>query len=166
MRLFSFAPLTALGLYAAGRRWFSPAAGLLAAVVHLTTPWIDRVSIIALAEGGLTFYLFATLFAVMLAVERMHDGRSPRRWVLMAGLVAGSGMACKYTGLMQVVLPAAIALILAPWFVGRRQSRRHGRTTRKAHSSGRCAGAAAPAAADAAAPRAIALEPGALCLGS
>ena len=74
--LFACAPLTALGLYAAGRRWFSPAAGLLAAVVYLTTPWIDRVSIIALAEGGMTFFLFATLFAAMLAVERMQAGLS------------------------------------------------------------------------------------------
>jgi hypothetical protein len=120
--LFACAPLTALGLYAAGRRWFSPAAGLLAAVVYVTTPWITRVSIIALSEGGMTFFLFATLFAGMIAVERMHSGVSPRRWVLMTGLLAGCGMGCKYTGLLQVVLPAAIGLALASWFVERRRS--------------------------------------------
>jgi hypothetical protein len=59
--LAGFAPLTALGLYATGRRWFSPAAGSLAALVWLTTPWAYRISIIAYAEGGLACYLFAAL---------------------------------------------------------------------------------------------------------
>jgi len=126
--LCACAPLTALGLYAAGRRWFSPAAGLVAAVVYLTTPWIDRVSIIALAEGGMTFFLFATLFAAMMAVERMQAGLSSRRWVFVTGLLAGSGMACKYTGLMQVVIPAAIGLVLAAWFVGERHGREKARS--------------------------------------
>ena len=119
--LFAFVPLTALGLFAAGRRWFSPAAGILAAVVYLTTPWIDRVTLQALAEGSLTFFLFATLFAAMLAVERMHSGLSARRWSLMTGLLAGAGMACKYTGLMQVVIPAAIGLVGGWWFFERRR---------------------------------------------
>ena len=74
--LFGCAPLTALGLFAAGRRWYSVPAGLLAVVVYLTTPWIDRVSIIALAEGGMTYFLFATLFAALMAVERLQAGQS------------------------------------------------------------------------------------------
>ena len=56
-----FAPLTALGLYATGRRWFSANAGALAALVWLTTPWTYRISIIAYAEGGLACYMFAAL---------------------------------------------------------------------------------------------------------
>jgi hypothetical protein len=113
--LFGCAPLTALGLFAAGRRWFSVPAGLLAVVVYLTTPWIDRVSIIALAEGGMTYFLFATMFAAMMAVERLHAGQSASRWIFITGLLAGSGMGCKYTGLMQVVIPAAIGLAVAAW---------------------------------------------------
>jgi Dolichyl-phosphate-mannose-protein mannosyltransferase len=119
--LFAFVPLTALGLFAAGRRWFSPAAGILAAVVYLTTPWIDRVTLQALAEGSLTFFLFATLFAAMRTIERMHGGLSARRWSLMTGLLAGAGMACKYTGLMQVVIPAAIGLVGGWWFFERQR---------------------------------------------
>ncbi len=117
--LFGCVPLTALGLYAAGRRWFSEAAGLLAAVVYVTTPWIDRVSIIGLSEGGMTYFLFATTFAAMLAVERLHAGLPAGRWVLLTGLLAGSGMGCKYTGLMQVVIPAAIGLGVAAWIYRR-----------------------------------------------
>jgi hypothetical protein len=121
--IFAFVPLTALGLYAAGRRWFSPAAGLLAAVVYVTTPWIDRVTIYALAEGGLTFFLFATLFAAMMSVERLRAGLSAQPWIFITGLLAGSGMGCKYTGLMQVVIPAAVGLAVAAWFWGERHSR-------------------------------------------
>jgi Dolichyl-phosphate-mannose-protein mannosyltransferase len=116
--LFGCVPLTSLGLYAAGRRWFSDTAGLLAAVVYVTTPWIDRVSIIGLSEGGVTYFVFATTFAAMLAVERLHAGLPAGRWILITGLFAGSGMGCKYTGLMQLVIPAAIglgvALLLSP----------------------------------------------------
>lgn len=111
--LFFFAPLTALALYAAGRRWFSPTAGLIAALVHLSTPWIDRISIIAYAEGGLTFYLMTSLLAAMIAVERLRRGDLALRQIFLVGLLAGSGMACKYTGLLQVVVPMGLATVIA-----------------------------------------------------
>ncbi|MDB5337190.1 MAG: hypothetical protein JWN70_2809 [Planctomycetaceae bacterium] len=71
--LMSFAPLTALGLFIAGRKWFSPRAGIWAALIHLSTPWIYRISIIAYAEGGLTCYLFATLLAVLFYIETLSS---------------------------------------------------------------------------------------------
>ena len=141
--LASFAPLTALVLYAAGRRWFSGTAGCLAALIYLTTPWTYRISIIAYAEGGLSFYLFAALFAVMLGIQarvgrpskavastgKDDDGLGRPSYVgddglgrpsyvfLLAGLFAGSAMACKYPGGVQVVLPLGIAVGVFPWFV-------------------------------------------------
>jgi 4-amino-4-deoxy-L-arabinose transferase-like glycosyltransferase len=114
--LFVFAPLTALTLYAAGRRYFSPQAGLLAALVFLSTPWIDRITIIAYVEGALTFFLAATLLAVLIALERFPAGEPASRDVFLAGLLAGSGMACKYTGLLQVVVPMGLAIIGGGWF--------------------------------------------------
>jgi 4-amino-4-deoxy-L-arabinose transferase-like glycosyltransferase len=123
--LMCFAPLTALGLLAAGRRWFSPAAGGLAALIHLSTPWIYRISTIALAEGGLTFYLFATLLAVGLAFERFgktaeaeprQDGGNLRLF-LLAGLLAGSAISCKYPGLISVALPLGAVSAAAPFWL-------------------------------------------------
>src|SRR5262249_20312573 len=38
--LMLFEPLTALALFAAGRRWFGIAAGTLAALFYLCTPWV------------------------------------------------------------------------------------------------------------------------------
>ena len=160
--LMCFAPLTALGLWAAGNRWFGPAAGAWAALIHLSTPWIYRISIIAYAEGGLTFYLFATLFAAGLAIERLarsgesqglmqagsaldldskleaqakedvdrsfagasgfNDGvnntggdQGVPRLFFLAGLLAGCSMACKYPGVVSVVVPFVAVCAAAPF---------------------------------------------------
>ena len=111
--LMSFAPLTALVLFAAGRRWFSRTSGVAAAMVYLTIPWTTRTSIIAYSEGGLCFFLAATLLAVGVAIEWIRKGERATGLLVLAGLLAGSGMACKYTGLVQVVLPALVALVVA-----------------------------------------------------
>ncbi len=129
--LAGFAPLTALGLYATGRRWFGPMAGSLAALVWLTTPWAYRISIIAYAEGGLACYLFAALAVGLRIVWGETEVRSQksevrneetgqytgRRLLVLGGLLAGSAMACKYTGAVSVVLPLAamIAIKHAGW---------------------------------------------------
>ena len=111
-----FAPLTALGLYAAGRHWFSPAAGRMAALVYLTSPWTYRISIIAYAEGGLACYLFAAFFAVLLIRERLLASNTfpvsvPVGLVFLSGALGGSAMACKYTGLVSVAVPVFAMLI-------------------------------------------------------
>ncbi len=111
-----FAPLTAIGLFAAGRRWFSANAGIMAALVYLTSPWTYRISIIAYAEGGLACYLFAALFAALLFREPFISGGAPlqknaSKLALMTGIMAGSAMACKYTGLISVVIPIGCLLV-------------------------------------------------------
>jgi len=108
--LMSFAPLTALAVLAAGRRWFEPWVGWLGAFVYLTTPWTYRLSIIAYVEGGLTFFLFASVLAAGLALEQQRRGRVWTRTAVLCGLLAGSAMACKYTGAVQVVGPLGAAV--------------------------------------------------------
>ena len=110
--LMAFAPLTALGLYVAGRRWFSEAAGWLAALIWLTTPWTYRISIIAYAEGGLSFYLLATFLAAHRACT--SPDVTPRRF-LLPGFLAGSAMACKYPGLVSVIVPIGLGSAAALW---------------------------------------------------
>ena len=116
--LMGFAPLTGLALYAAGRRFFSETVGWLAALVFLTTPWTYRVSIIAYAEGGLTCFLFVSTLAAMIAMREMKAESGERkadewRWLLLTGLLAGSAMACKYPGVVQVVIPIGLLLVIA-----------------------------------------------------
>ena len=107
--LASFALLTAATLYGLGRR-VDPAVGALAAAAWLTSPWCHRASTIAYAEGGLTSYVTATLAACVLAWPTPTAGR----WAI-AGLLAGSGMACKYPGLVQTVAPAGAACLASAW---------------------------------------------------
>ncbi len=110
-----FAPLTAVGLYGLGKRWFSESAGWLAALVWLTTPWVYRISIIAYAEGGLACYLLATL-AVLLRIlwtTTPEPADQSIRLHGLCGLFAGSAMACKYTGLVSVILPAGFLLLIS-----------------------------------------------------
>jgi len=111
--LAAFAPLTAIGLWQAARRWWSPRAGLFAAFVFLSTPWVYRISIIAYAEGGQTAYLFAALWVTLIALERMRRGEPARGTLILSGLFAGSTMACKYPGLISVVVPLSAAIAVA-----------------------------------------------------
>lgn len=120
--LMTFGPLTALGIYVAGRRWFSPQAGIWAALIHLSTPWIYRISTIAGVEGALACYLFASLLAVLFYVERVQnsdlkgdpDGEPDRSgtWAVLTGFLSGSAMACKYPGVVSVVIPCGLALVV------------------------------------------------------
>jgi 4-amino-4-deoxy-L-arabinose transferase-like glycosyltransferase len=117
--LMCFGLFTGLALFAAGRRWFGTTAGVLAAVFYLSTPWIFRISTIAYAEGGLCFYLFAALLALMIAIDWRSAGEALHptlkvahvRMFALAGLLAGSGMACKYPGLVSVVIPLGMAAV-------------------------------------------------------
>ena len=113
--LMTFAPVTGLVVFCAARRWFDVRVAWAAALIHLTAPWTYRISIIAYAEGGLTFYLFATLFALLLT--RDASGCERRRLTLLTGLFAGSSMACKYPGVLSVVMPLGLTLL---WFEWRR----------------------------------------------
>ena len=126
-----FAPLTAVGLYAAGRKWFSAGVGSMATLVYLTSPWTYRISIIAYAEGGLACYLFASLFAILLFRESFVSGGIPLqknciKLALVTGILAGSAMACKYTGLISVIVPIGCLLI---WTTVRHAHRDHLRWT-------------------------------------
>jgi len=106
----AFAPLAALALFAAGRRFFSTQAGVVAALAYLATPWIVQVSAGGLVEGAVAFYLFMATYAVLLPGD--DDGnRYPR--LLLAGYLAGGAVACKYPALLFVVVPLAVWISLA-----------------------------------------------------
>ncbi len=108
--LAAFAPLTALGLFVAARRWLGTTAGWFAVLVHLTCPWTYRISIIAYAEGGLACFLFATFFAACRVIEAVEP-RAARRWTLLTGLLAGAAAACKYPAVLTVVIPLGALIV-------------------------------------------------------
>jgi hypothetical protein len=109
--LATFAPLTAMCVFCIVRRLVDQHIGLLAALIHISTPWTVRISLIAYAEGALSFYLSATTLALLL-FRQAGDNAGRRRVALVIGLLSGSAMACKYTGLVSAVIPAAMATVV------------------------------------------------------
>lgn len=110
--LACFQLLSALAVFAVARRWISSSVAWLAVLIYLTTPWTLRISMIAYAEGSLTFFLIASTMAALLARVRPRDSW---RVAVLCGLLAGSAMASKYTGLITVIMPTALVLALALW---------------------------------------------------
>jgi hypothetical protein len=103
----AFAPLTAVALYAVGRRLVSPTAVAIASVVYISHPWVAHVSASGLNDGVVAFYLLVTLYALLLC-------RDQPRMLLLAGFLAGAAMACKYTSLLFVVAPLTAVLFIFP----------------------------------------------------
>ncbi len=156
--LASYPVLTALGLWAAGRRFACPTAAAVAAVVYLSIPWVIQVSTLGLVDAALGTYLFLAIYALAIAghsdaggdksltggrrnqdkapsqKEANPDHRSrgvdagglsnakPLASFLLVGYLAGSAAACKYPGLLFVVVPVTAWVFLAfpdparPWW--------------------------------------------------
>lgn len=116
--LACFQLLTTLCVFATARRWFGTPAALTGALTYLTVPWTLRISLIAYAEGSITFYLMATVMCGLIAAS-VTDQAIQRRLILVTGLLAGSAMACKYPGVVSVVIPVGILLL---WMQRRHRS--------------------------------------------
>ncbi len=105
--LSSFQILSTLSIFSIARRGISIDTAWLAALIFLTTPWTLRISLIAYAEGALTFYLIAATMCALLVWQL------PGRVVgisIITGLLAGASMASKYTGLISVILPTVAVI--------------------------------------------------------
>ena len=98
--------LTCGVVVSAGIRWCGRGAGYLSGLIWLTTPWTLRISLIAYAEGALSFYTAAAILLSLLVGRLPADGVRGRA-ILVVGFLAGSAMASKYTGLLLAVLPTA-----------------------------------------------------------
>lgn len=110
--LATFAPMTAVAIWALGRRLFSPAAGAVAAVLYLTTPWVYRIAIIPYTENALCFYLIAATLAAVVALQTAEPIGAGRGW-LTAGLLAGAAVSCKYPALVSTAIPLGVAALVA-----------------------------------------------------
>ena len=63
--LACFQLLSALAVFAIGKRWINGSVAWLAMLIYLTTPWTLRISIIAYAEGALTFFLISSTMVAL-----------------------------------------------------------------------------------------------------
>jgi 4-amino-4-deoxy-L-arabinose transferase-like glycosyltransferase len=96
--------MTAWSVYAWGRSWLGPPLATLATVLFLGIPAVGVLATWAYTDLVMTFFITTGLFAIV----------SGRSWLelLQAGLIAGCGVAVKYTGWAFVpglVLAAAVS---------------------------------------------------------
>lgn len=64
-----YAPLGGLALWAIGRQWFCNTAGVVAALLYLSTGWIVQVSTLGMVEGASALYLLLASYAVLRSIE-------------------------------------------------------------------------------------------------
>ncbi len=108
--LAGFQLLTTLCVFTTGRRWFGTSTGLITAIVYISVPWTLRTSLIAYAEGAVTFFLMATVLCGLIASTE-SEASIQRRLTLITGMLAGSAMAAKYPAVVSVVIPAGLLLL-------------------------------------------------------
>jgi 4-amino-4-deoxy-L-arabinose transferase-like glycosyltransferase len=103
-------------LYATVRRWFGPAAGILAGVVMATTPVAALMFRFNNPDALLVLLMTAAAYAVTRAIEA---GKT--RWLVLAGALLGFGFLTKMLQAF-LVLPGfgLVYLVVGPRGVGRR----------------------------------------------
>lgn len=111
---------TALGLLAAGRRWAGNHSGVVAALVFLSAPWIAHVSTAGLVEGVSAMFLWSAVYATLLWRSASSAQRLPR--LLLAGLLTGAAVACKYPNLVFVAIPLTAYVAFCLWKPDRARS--------------------------------------------
>ncbi|MFG1677671.1 glycosyltransferase family 39 protein [Micromonospora sp. NPDC049282] len=103
-------------LYAAVRRWYGPAAGLLAGAVLALTPVATLMFRFNNPDALLVFLLLAAGYAVVRAVETAST-----RWIALVGVLVGFGFLTKMLQAFLVVpVFAGVYLLAAPTGLGRR----------------------------------------------
>jgi hypothetical protein len=102
-----------LAVYAAwamGREW-SAAAGVATAIAMGTIGWLVYLSGLAYVENGLLFFGMVSLASVIRGASAPGVAVQ-RRWLIVAGLLAGLACGCKYTGVVMVAMPIALGLLV------------------------------------------------------
>lgn len=103
-------------LYAAVRRWYGPAAGLIAGVVLAVTPVATLIFRFNNPDALLVLLLVAAAYATVRAVET-----AATRWLVLAGVLVGLGFLTKMLQAFLVVpVLAGVYLLAAPTGLGRR----------------------------------------------
>lgn len=108
---FAFGLLTAVGVYALGKRYFSHQVGLISAAIFYTVPIVTFMSTTAYVDLGLTFYTFFAFYALIGWVSSGKKG-----WLLISAIISGLALGSKYAGLPCTAI-LSLGVLLGGWFV-------------------------------------------------
>lgn len=126
--LTTFQFLSVICTWGIARRWCGSTAAVLAALIVVSTPWTTRISIIAYAEGAISFYIISSAMTALLAASSLNP--ATRKCLCgIAGFLAGSAMASKYPGIISSIIPVGLFLLAA---MLKRESHTDGRLSRVA----------------------------------
>ena len=155
-------------VHATVRRWFGPAAGLLAGAVTALTPVATLIFRFNNPDALLVLLLVAAAYAVVRALEH-----GTTRWLVLAGICVGFSFLAKQLQALLVVPPFALVyLAAAPVSLGRRlgqlaaagaamvASAGSPATRPAASAAPRAAAGVRPAGAACSGPRSVARSPG------
>jgi hypothetical protein len=108
---WAFAALTLATTWWAGRRWVSPRAGWLAAVLLASAPLFAWEATTAYIDIASTLYVTLSVVAFI----RYLETRRPM-WIPLSGLMAGFSLGTKYT----MVATAGLLVLWAAWLAARK----------------------------------------------
>ncbi len=108
---FAFGLLTAVGVYALGKRYFSHRVGLISATIFYTVPLVAYMSTTAYVDLGLIFYTFSAFYALIRWVDSGKKG-----WLLISAIISGLALGSKYAGLPCMVI-LSVGILLGGFFV-------------------------------------------------
>lgn len=118
---FAFGLLTAVGVYALGKRYFSHRVGLISAAIFYTIPIVVFMSTTAYVDLGLTFYTFFAFFAIVRWASTGKKG-----WLLISAIISGLAIGSKYAGLPFLFI-LLLGVLLGGWFIRKERPVRVGR---------------------------------------
>lgn len=108
---FALGLLTAVGVYALGKRYFSHRVGLISAAVFYTVPLVAYLSTTTYVDLGFIFYTFFAFYALVRWVSSGKKG-----WLLISAIISGLALGSKYVGLPCMVILSS-GILLGGFFV-------------------------------------------------
>ncbi|GAJ16250.1 unnamed protein product, partial [marine sediment metagenome] len=110
---FSFGILTAAGVYALGKRYFSSKVGLCSAAIFYTIPAVAYLCTTAYVDLGLTFYAFLGLYAFLNWTTTNKKG-----WLIVSAIMSGLCVGSKRAGLLVMTI-LFLGIFFYSWLVKR-----------------------------------------------
>lgn len=97
---FSFALGTALLIFLFIRRYLGSFWGLMGGAMFLTLPIILKLSVTVYVDLGLLFFFTASLFSILIWLEKPEK----IRWLIIAGISSGLALSTKYNAMLAVTI--------------------------------------------------------------